>query len=107
MNKRISINFCGGCNPRIDRGQIATKVRIALEASGDNVFYNMTDVDFVIFMSGCTAGCALKYTRYSGPYVAVAAATLDTAAVEEEMLVTKIVTKVRNYFEKLERDLQK
>jgi len=37
----------------------------------------------------------------------VAAATLDAVAVEPAELVTDIVTKVRNYFEQLEKSLSK
>ena len=105
MKKRVGIHYCGGCNPRIDRAGIAAKVQKELEAMGYEVYYNCGKVDFVINMSGCKAGCALKYSQYKGPYAAVAAATLDMAATDETMLAAKIVDKVRNYFEKLERDL--
>lgn len=107
MNKKVSINFCGGCNPRINRGEIASKVRSILETNGYEVDFNAPDVDFVIYLSGCTAGCALKYSKNRMPHAAVAAATLDAAEVKEEMLVTHIVTKVRNYLERLEKDLSK
>jgi len=108
MNKwQIGIVFCGGCNPRIDRGQIAAKVRAILLVMGYEVWYNSLDVDFVIYMSGCTVNCALKYNHNHCPSVVVAAATLDgvTAGITE--LVTDIVTKVRNYFEQLEKNLSK
>lgn len=103
--RRISITFCGGCNPRIDRGKIAEQVRGILKASGYQVEYNSADVDFVIYMSGCTAGCAVRNNGRNSPSVAVAAATIDAVAIDAEKLVTEIVMKVRIYFEQLERDL--
>ncbi|OAM96194.1 hypothetical protein SAMN04515679_4389 [Pelosinus fermentans] len=108
MNKRkISIVFCGGCNPWIDRGRIAAKVQDILLGMGYEVCYNSLDVDFVIYMSGCTANCALKYNHNDCPSAVVAAATLDAVAVEPAELVTDIVTKVRNYFEQLEKSVSK
>jgi sulfite reductase beta subunit-like hemoprotein len=102
---RIGIVFCGGCNPRIDRGQIAAQVRTDLLVMGYEVWYNSLDVDFVIYMSGCTANCALKYNHNHGPCAVVAAATLDAVAADTAELVTKIVMKVRDYFEQLEKTL--
>lgn len=99
MKKRISINFCGGCNPQIDRGKLASKVRTVLETSGYEVCYNNLNADFIIYLSGCTANCALKYSHSNCPHVVVAATTLDTAAVKEEMLATQILTKVETFFE--------
>lgn len=108
MNKRrIGIVFCGGCNPRIDRGLIAAKVRAALLGMGYEVLYNSLDVDFVIYMSGCTANCALKYSHNQRPFAVVAAATLDAVETEPAELITDIVKKVRNYFEQLEKRLSK
>ncbi|WP_371372672.1 hypothetical protein [Sporomusa aerivorans] len=97
-NRKISITFCGGCNPRIDRGKVAAEVRAMLQAGGCQIGYNSLDADFVIYISGCTANCAFKYNHVSGPFVQVAAATVDAAAVREEELAAEIVTKVRHYF---------
>lgn len=104
-NWRIGIVFCGGCNPRIDRGQIAAQLRADLLMMGYEVWYNSLDVDLVIYLSGCMANCVQKYNRNDCPSVVVAAATLDSVAVDSAELVTDIVTKVRNYFEELERNL--
>ena len=98
-NRRISIIFCGGCNPRIDRGKIARQVQNVLAARDYEVCYNSLDADFIIYISGCTANCALKYNHSNHPSIVVAAATVDVVAMEEESLVNEIVMKVRNYFE--------
>ena len=98
-NRRISIVFCGGCNPRIDRGQVALQVQDILAARGYQISYNSLDVDFVIYMSGCTSNCALKHNPAKHPSVAVAAATVNAAAVDKGELANEIVMKVRDYFE--------
>lgn len=104
-NRRIAINFCGGCNPRIDRGQVAAQVMTILRSKDYEVCYNSLDVDFMIYLSGCTANCSLKYKNSNHPSVIVAAGTVDAVPMDEEELVTEIVMKVGSYFESLERDL--
>jgi len=97
--RRISINFCGGCNPRIDRGKAARQVQEILIAKGYEVGYNVLDADFVIYLSGCTANCAVKHKAGNLPAMIVAALTIDAAAINKEDLVNEIVMKVRAYFE--------
>lgn len=97
-NRKIGITFCGGCNPRIDRGKVAADVQAMLLADGYHIQYNSQDVDFVIYVSGCTANCACKYNHVSSPHLEVAAATVDAVAVREEELAAEIVMKVRHYF---------
>lgn len=74
---------------------------------GYEVLYNSLDVDFAIYMSGCTASCAQRYNHNNCPSVVVAATTLDAVVVDKAKLVTDIVIKVGNYFEQLERTLSK
>lgn len=103
MKGRVGIVFCGGCNPRIDRGKLASAVRDRLATLGHEVRYNSLDVDFTIYVSGCTANCAVKYNSGHCPSVTVAAATLDAVAATEAELVHNIVMRVRDYFEELEK----
>ena len=79
--------------------QVALQVQDSLVARGYEFFYNSLDVDFAIYISGCTANCALKYNHSNRPFIVVAAATIETIAINKENLVNEIVLKVRNYFE--------
>ena len=97
----VSIQFCGGCNPRIDRGRIALELQQALEGMGYRVVYNSLDVDFVIFLSGCMSGCAFKFNPKDPPYVTVAAATVDGEEVGEARIVPDVLRKVRKFYERL------
>lgn len=103
----IGIRFCGGCNPRIDRGRIARELEQALADLGHPVVYNSDGADFVIFLSGCMSGCAFKYNPKDPPYVAVAAATADGEEVGEALIVPDVLRKVRQYDERLETDIRK
>lgn len=98
-NRRISIVFCGGCNPRIDRGKIARQVQEILSIRGYEISYNVLDVDFVIYMSGCTVNCACKYNQNDLPSIVVTGTMMDVVAIGEGELANEIVMKVRAYFE--------
>lgn len=102
-HRKIAIVFCGGCNPRIDRGKIAAEIRTILQADGYQIEINTIAVDYVIYLSGCSANCALKYTCSKAPATVVAAATVDAVAVEKRELVSEIVAKVRDFYEQLEK----
>lgn len=95
-NKQISIKFCGGCNPKIDRGRLAAKLGELFVAKGHAISYNRLDVDIVIFLSGCTANCAQRYNGTDAAFVVVAGATVDSMAVEESQLAIEILSRVRD-----------
>ena len=105
MEKSVSIIFCGGCNPRIDRGRIASEIGAVLGGYGYQVSFNRRDAAFLIYLSGCLANCAHRYSQACRPGVVVAAATVDAMATDETELVGDIVEKVRNYFAGLENGL--
>jgi hypothetical protein len=97
--KLISIQFCGGCNPRIDRGKIAGNVQDILSKMGHPVAYNRLNVDLVIYISGCAANCAERYNRTEVSSIVVAGETIDAIVVEEGKLTVEILSRVRDYCE--------
>jgi hypothetical protein len=97
-NRQVSIKFCGGCNPRIDRSLIAEKVRESLFAYGYEIVLNSITADFIVYLSGCTANCAYRYSNSKKPCV-VAESTIDTLPVDKKNLCSLINQKVRYYFE--------
>jgi len=103
---KVSIRFCGGCNPRIDRGVIARELQQALAGMRVDVVVNRPDADCAVFLSGCLSGCALKYNPYEPPYVEVAAATVDGSEVPQAMIVGAVMKKVRKILERLETEIR-
>ena len=95
--KRISINFCGGCNPRIDRGLIAKEVATILTAEGYLVSFNHTTADLIIYLSGCTANCAEPVEPGEVLFVTVAGNAIGRIKILEDELVAAIVKEVK-YF---------
>jgi hypothetical protein len=103
----VGIQFCGGCNPRIDRGQIALELQKALIDMGFDVVFNSPDADFVVFLSGCLSGCAFKFNPTEPPFVMVAGTTVDGIELGEDLIVSEVIRKVRQYYERLETEIRK
>ena len=99
LDKMVSINFCGGCNPRINRGKVAGEVKELLTSFGYLISFNSFDVNLIIYLSGCTSNCAQKYSKSDIPSVVVASFTVNTLIVDESKMVAEIVKRVRDYYE--------
>lgn len=99
----ISIKFCGGCNPRIDRGAIAKRLRETLAISGFQVTFNQLTGDLIIYLSGCTVNCAQRYNRSDIACITVAGTSVDACTVEETNLVDEIMDRVSDRIGKLEK----
>jgi len=80
----VSIQFCGGCNPHIDRGSIAHRLKEKLLESRHEVLINSPIADMTIFLSGCPSGCAFVFNTKDPPFIVVAAETVDGAKVSQE-----------------------
>lgn len=86
----VSIKFCGGCNPRIDRGKIAGELKKRFEKLGMTVVWNKLDADFIVFLSGCTTSCACRWVLPDVPSVVIAATTVNHREVAEEDIIPSI-----------------
>ncbi len=53
---RLAIKFCGGCNPFLERGELANKVQQGLSASQWLSWEEETDL--VLIINGCPTACA-------------------------------------------------
>jgi hypothetical protein len=53
---RLAIKFCGGCNPVIERGEVARKIRE--ELAGARWVSWEGESDLVVVINGCPTACA-------------------------------------------------
>ncbi len=104
---KVSIRFCGGCNPRIDRGRIAGELQRLFAEMGMETVFNSIDADIVIYLSGCLSGCAWKLHPAVVPHVNVADHTVDMETAEEARIVPEVTRKVKEYYERLEAEILK
>ena len=103
----VGIQFCGGCNPRIDRGQIALELQKELSVMGLDVVFNSPNAEILVFLSGCMTGCAFKLNPTKPRLVIVAGATVNGIELDEDLIVSEVIRKVRQYYERLETKIRK
>ena len=56
---KIGIKYCGGCNPRYDRTNIAQRLREDLPESEIVSAAPEREMDYVVVVCGCKSACAL------------------------------------------------
>lgn len=97
--KKVSICFCGGCNPRIDRAAIAKELKALLLEYGCAVVYNEQEsAQLIIYLSGCTANCVYKEDEITNKNcIVVAGEMVDSMVIHENMLVNEIAVKAVSY----------
>lgn len=56
---KIGIKYCGGCNPRYDRGAFFSRLKKEVEEKNEfEIAVKDTVYDIVIVLCGCTSCCA-------------------------------------------------
>lgn len=87
----------------MNRGKVAAGVKELLSSYGCRISFNSSDVDLIIYLSGCTSNCARKYGNRDIGGIVVAPFTVDGLKVDESEMVAEIVRRVRKHYEQLER----
>ncbi len=86
---KCGVRFCGGCNPRYDRGEIYQRLKsrfshIQISTAEEGIVY-----DFLVVIGGCTNCCA-SYDQFTSRYGVVRiweeAQWEDTAKAIEEII---------------------
>lgn len=94
----ICIQFCGGCNPAIDRGELAAALQASLADQGHELIFNRPqEAELIIYLSGCDADCARRYNEADRPSVRVAGARIGGLTVPASGLAAALVDEVRRY----------
>lgn len=75
---QCTVKFCGGCNPRYDRGEGYRKIRAALPDLSFSLPEEGTRYDALIILRGCT-GCPYLYEDIDADqrFVSVCAEDVD------------------------------
>ena len=99
ISKRVSIRFCGGCNPRIDRGLIASQLCNGIAALGYDVIFNQSDADVLIYLSGCASECAYRYNQNPAntACVRIGGTSVDSVTVLDRELIPCVLNKAFYY----------
>jgi hypothetical protein len=102
---QVSIKFCGGCNPNIDRVAVAEKIRQQLGDFGIAVNYNDLSADFIVYINGCKVSCASRQVAENQECAIIAGSNCNNWDVAEADLSQLAVEQVKNYLKKVERPI--
>jgi hypothetical protein len=61
---RLAIKFCGGCNPVIERGEVARKIRKELAGARWGSWEEKSDL--LVVINGCPTACAEREEIHKG-----------------------------------------
>ena len=85
---QIGIKYCGGCNPRYDRGVLVARLKAALP---DIDFQPVRDgdvYDLLLVVSGCRVECAdIQGIQYR----------LEKLGIYDEQQLEPLIDKLKNY----------
>lgn len=91
---KVNIHFCGGCNPLIERKNIASQLDSRLREMGYCVVYNCSHSALVIFLSGCTSDCASNFNPTNSPFVTVSGSKVDGKDVLPACIVSEVLMRI-------------
>ena len=84
----IGVKFCGGCNPRYNRGKSFETIKEHLEEMAEfEIAEEGKEYDYLLVIGGCTNCCA-SYCQYESKN--------DTILMWDEKHIDEIVNKLKN-----------
>ncbi len=92
-NNTVSVKYCGGCNPRINRESLAA----ALAGAGARLVYpekscGRPEADFLLIINGCETGC-VSPEDHAGyrHHTVVRGRLVDDSYCPEEQLPDRVI----------------
>ncbi|MBP2637202.1 MAG: hypothetical protein H6Q72_3109 [Firmicutes bacterium] len=86
---KISVQYCGGCNPVIDRSRIVAKLQSLLNNQIDISYDLDSDYDFLLVVDGCDVGCKGRMFAKDSKIVYVAGLLVQNVVVKNEEDIPK------------------
>ena len=84
----VGVKFCGGCNPRYDRGKAYEAIKKQLNGTAEFVIAEEgIEYDCLLVIGGCTNCCA-SYCQYK--------AKNDTIRMWDESHIDSTIKKIKN-----------
>ena len=85
----VGVKFCGGCNPRYDRGKAFEVIKEQMQGEAEFVIAEEgMEYDFVLVIGGCTNCCA-SHCQYK--------ARKDTIRMWDEAHIENTMKKIRKW----------
>ena len=106
--RKLAVKYCGGCNPSIDRTELAGKLAVLLaERNADWKLVALKDnaYDAVLLVNGCPVGCVQKqFLHETRPVILVAGESIQREKIVEGALAEKVVEELLRLNEKADEE---
>ena len=56
--KKVGVRYCGGCNPRYDRGSVFQEIQDRMQDIDFEIAQEGVEYDALLVIGGCTSCCA-------------------------------------------------
>ncbi|GAB6172119.1 hypothetical protein JCM15765_15970 [Paradesulfitobacterium aromaticivorans] len=89
MIDKIGLKYCGNCNPAINTGELAAKLKCEFP-NKQFVRWDEDGIKVLIVLSGCARDCATR-PPFTGPVIVVAGQTFNGWEVASNQLLNRIV----------------
>lgn len=84
----VGVKFCGGCNPRYDRGKALVDIKKEMQGQAEFVVAEEGgEYDYLLVIGGCTNCCA-SYSQYKVRY--------DTIRMWDNGHIENTISKLKN-----------
>lgn len=97
---RVSLKYCGSCNPLIDLSKIGNELKEAIRKDNDLklVAPESNHIDIMVILCGCPRACGNKEENRAkaNRSIVVAAETIDMVPVAEKDISTTVMKKLKS-----------
>ncbi len=98
---KVTLKYCGSCNPLIDLIQIGNKLKEAIENAPELQLVSPDDdhIDVVVILCGCPRMCGNKesFRSLAKNFIVIAGGMVDLAPVSEKDMPAEILKKVKSF----------
>jgi len=98
---KVTLKYCGSCNPLIDLIQIGNKLKEAIENAPELQLASPDDdpIDVVIILCGCPRMCGNKesFRSLAKNFIVIAGGMVDLMPVAEKDIPEQVIQKVRAF----------
>ena len=98
---KVTLKYCGSCNPLIDLIQIGNKLKEAIENAPELQLVSPDDdhIDVVVILCGCPRMCGNKesFRSLAKNFIVIAGGTVDLVPVSEKDMPAEILKKVKSF----------
>jgi len=101
---KIRLQYCGGCNPEIDRGLLVKRLEDVMHSEGIHIQYvsDPETPDIMLLINGCAHACKeeeLKKILEPFPSISVQGKRLQHKPVPEDKLPNVLFKQIRSTFQ--------